>query len=184
MTGESKTLDKCIFYYENVTEVSERIKELSSNDVRGWKINNEDATEWENGKKIVGYDEYEIMPSFSIDFSYLTMMKNIFDTANEYSSKNLTSFFDLEKPVIRKYYPKAGFFELESPDLINPSRKISSILFLNDCSEGGEVCFKNFDLYVSPKQGDAIFFPSSFAYSFKINRPKNEENFVVISHFA
>jgi hypothetical protein len=183
MIGDPVILDKCIFYYENAIDFADNLRQLCIDDARGWKINNEDATSWEPGKKILGYDEYEVNFSFDSNYQWIKMGKSIWDIAKNYSSSNFTTMFDLERPVIRRYPSKPGFFELESADQMNPSRKFSSILFLNNCDDGGDVSFKQFDLSVRPKEGSALLFPSSFAYSFKINRPKDGENFILISHF-
>lgn len=41
---------------------------------------------------------------------------------------------------------------------------LSSVLYLNDDYEGGELWFKEFDLKVKPKRGDHFLFPSNYIY--------------------
>jgi hypothetical protein len=183
MIGNPVVLDKCIFYYEDVIDFAEDLKILCINNSISWKINNEDASRWEPGKKILGYDEYEINLSFDSDYKWIKAGKIMWDLAKKYSSVNLTNMSEFEKPTVRIYSPDPGFLEIESLDEINPSRKFSSILFLNDCNNGGDISFRNFNVSVQPKIGSAIFFPSSFSYSLKINKPKESKNFFVFYNF-
>lgn len=41
---------------------------------------------------------------------------------------------------------------------------LSSVLYLNDDYEGGELWFKEFDLKVKPERGDHFLFPSNYIY--------------------
>jgi hypothetical protein len=40
----------------------------------------------------------------------------------------------------------------------------TSIIYLNDDYEGGELYFPRFDLTIKPKQGDVLVFPSTYIY--------------------
>lgn len=42
---------------------------------------------------------------------------------------------------------------------------VSTVLFLNDDFEGGELRFEFFDLSIKPKAGDCVVFPSTYLYS-------------------
>jgi Rps23 Pro-64 3,4-dihydroxylase Tpa1-like proline 4-hydroxylase len=42
---------------------------------------------------------------------------------------------------------------------------VSSVMYLNNEYEGGELYFPNFDLRIKPDYGDIILFPSTFIYS-------------------
>lgn len=183
MKPSIKILAPSIYLYENVINFTENITELSLKDKTNWNIRNESANEWEIGKKIIGYDEYMINLNFFSNENFILLAKKIFDCAIDYADKNLTSIEGFDSFIIRKYSPALGFLELESSDIDNVSRKITAILFLNDVDDGGEVIFKNFNISVFPKIGSVIFFPASFAYSFKINKPKNMQSLVAISHF-
>lgn len=184
MTFSTNVLAPSIFLYKDVINFSKIIEHLSCSDKKNWNIGNQNATEWEPGKKIIGYDEYPINFSFSENEHFLILGKKIFDCASNYATKNLTVFDGIDSCVIRKYSPAPGFLEIESSDVDNALRKLTVILFLNSSDQGGELIFNNFDVSISPQEGSAAIFPSSFAYSFKINRPKDSESLVVISHFV
>lgn len=185
MTFSTKVLAPNIYMYENIIDFSSTIVDLTKNDSRNWNIRNQDATNWKPGdSKIVGYDEYPINFDFSVDENFLILAKRNFDCAANYAIKNLTRLNGYNSILIRRYSNTPGFLELESSDVDDPSRKITSILFLNDIDDGGQLTFKNFDVSVFPKQGSVVIFPASFAYSFKINKPKREDSFIVVSHFV
>lgn len=44
---------------------------------------------------------------------------------------------------------------------------LSSVMYLNDDYEGGELWFEEFDLMVKPKKGDHFLFPSNYIYRHK-----------------
>lgn len=44
------------------------------------------------------------------------------------------------------------------------SRVLSSVMYLNDDYEGGEIEFKNSNIKIKPEAGSIIFFPSNFLY--------------------
>lgn len=184
MTFSTKTLAPSIYLYENAVEFTKTISDLSLADARNWNIRNQDATDWQLGDKIVGYDEYPVSFSFTVNEKFLLLAKKIFDCASDYATKNLTTIDGFDTCIIRKYAPAPGFLELESSDVDNVSRKLTAILFLDTIDQGGQLTFKNFDISVSPQQGSAVVFPASFAYSFKINKPKESDSLIVVSHFV
>ena len=184
MTFLTDRLAPCILLYKNIIDFSQNIIDLSVLDKKNWIINNQDAITWKEGDKILGYDEYPINFSFHSDENIVMLGKRIFDCVLDYSVKNLTSIESFDSCLIRNYSCEPTFLELESRDTYFPSRRITSILFLSDVESGGEITFKNFEVSAFPKAGDMIILPSSFAYSFKINRPKSDRSFIVIADFV
>ena len=62
-----------------------------------------------------------------------------------------------------KYGP-GNFFKPHSDHGFSYTATVSSIIYLNDDYEGGELYFPILDLKIKPKSGDIIFFPSTFIY--------------------
>jgi len=180
----TKVLAPAIYLYEDSVNFTKTIYDLSLSDTHNWKIRNQDATNWKLGDKIVGYDEYPVNFNFYVNENFLLLGKKIFDCASDYATKNLTSVGGFDSCVIRKYAATPGFLELESSDVDNVSRKLTAMLFLNSTDSGGELTFSNFDISVTPEDGSIVVFPASFAYSFKINKPKESDSMVVVSHFV
>lgn len=184
MTFSNNIIAPGIYLYDKTFNFSQKIIDLCTLDKRSWTIRNQDASTWQEGNKIIGYDEYPVSFSFNQDGHFLLLAKNIFDYALNYSVKNLTTIDGFDLCTIRKYSSRPGFLEIESPDVENPLRKITAILFLNNVKNGGEINFKNFDVSIAAEQGSIVVFPASFAYAFKINKPKESESLVVVSHFV
>lgn len=179
-----KQLAPAVLEFNDVIDFYKDIIKISSDNAKGWIIKTKDAVDWQLGDKILGYDEFPIDFNFSNNIKYLVLGKTIYDYVQYYSINNFTSATNFEYCMLRRYSSNPGFFELESADVENPYRKITAILFLSTLNDGGSLSFKNFDIEISPVAGKLVIFPSSFSYSFKINRPKLFENFVVISHFS
>lgn len=177
-------LGQCIFYYENCIDFSDKIIDHAQSDTFNWKINNENAIDWSVEKKILGYDEYPLIFSFHKPLEVITIGKKIFDYGSHYAKKNLFTTEDIAECFIRRYSKEESFLEIESPDQNIPSSRAVGITFLKDIDEGGDLHFNKLGISVKPVAGSMLFFPSSFAYSFKINRPKKEKNFLIISHFV
>lgn len=184
MTFSHESIAPCIFLYNNVINFSDNIIDICQQDNKNWIIRNQEATHWKLGDKILGYDEYPVNFNFSVNENFLLLGKKSFDIAKNYASVNLTNIDVFDSCILRKYSPDPAFLELESSDFDNPSRKITSILFLSDVDGGGEVKINNFNISVTPQKNTAIVFPSSYAYAFKINKPKNNNSFILVSHFS
>jgi predicted 2-oxoglutarate/Fe(II)-dependent dioxygenase YbiX len=61
-------------------------------------------------------------------------------------------------------YGEGQYFKTHPDDGPNFTCTLSSVLYLNDDYEGGELRFEEFDLTVKPEKGDHFLFPSSYAY--------------------
>jgi len=56
-------------------------------------------------------------------------------------------------------------YKAHSDGLTGTGRSISSILYLNNDFDGGEIEFVNFGIKIKPEPGMLILFPSNYAYS-------------------
>lgn len=62
-----------------------------------------------------------------------------------------------------KYGP-GNFFKPHSDHGFSYTATVSSIIYLNDNYEGGELYFPILDIKIKPKAGDVILFPSTYIY--------------------
>ena len=77
--------------------------------------------------------------------------------------------FKIHQPYkILKYEP-GGKFDLHIDDAGASFRRASTVFYLNDNYEGGEIEFPSFNVKYKPQAGDFIMFPSSYAYRHKVN---------------
>lgn len=61
-------------------------------------------------------------------------------------------------------YGQGQHFQVHSDHGFSYVCTISSVAYLNDDYEGGELYFPNFDVTFTPELGDIVFFPSAFIY--------------------
>jgi hypothetical protein len=62
-------------------------------------------------------------------------------------------------------YGRNQHFQVHTDDGFSYTCTISSVMYLNDDYEGGELIFPHFDLKFKPEAGDIVFFPSNFLFS-------------------
>lgn len=78
-----------------------------------------------------------------------------------YASQNIKS---TEGILSVLKYGKSGYLP-EHQDQGVSSRVLSTVAYLNDNYEGGEIQFPNIDVTVKPEAGSIIFFPSNFVFT-------------------
>jgi hypothetical protein len=108
------------------------------------------------------------------DYYYKEMLEA---TTQMYSSLNLafehysTSIYPFAGPNIKNReesihllrYGKTGHLPAHQDQGVS-SRVLSSVMYLNDSYEGGEIEFVNSGVRIKPEAGSIIFFPSNFLY--------------------
>lgn len=98
------------------------------------------------------------------------------------SKKINETFSEIEKDYCFKYsitlkshqpykilkYEKGGEFNLHSDDGGGTFRRTSTVYYLNDDYEGGEISFPDFNVMIKPESGDFLIFPSCYVYKHKV----------------
>jgi hypothetical protein len=62
-------------------------------------------------------------------------------------------------------YGAGNFFKPHADHGFSYTATVSSVMYLNDNYEGGELYFPTFNFKIKPKAGDVIMFPSTFIYN-------------------
>jgi hypothetical protein len=65
-------------------------------------------------------------------------------------------------------YGKGQFFTSHIDDNIAYPRRISTVYYMNDDYEGGEICFNRHGLKIKPDKHDLLIFPSTYVYQHEV----------------
>lgn len=60
-------------------------------------------------------------------------------------------------------------------------RRISSVYYMNDDYEGGEIIFPRFNISYKPKANEMIVFPSTYVYNHSVNEVTSGTRYAVVS---
>lgn len=115
--------------------------------------------------------------TLSIDVPYANSDNNdftsIFRETFDPVEKNYMSLFNISLKSHNPYkilkYNTGGKFDSHMDDGGGNFRRVSTVYYLNDDYEGGELCFPQFGIELKPKAGDMVIFPSSYVYSHSVN---------------
>jgi len=100
------------------------------------------------------------------------------DEVNNFMDKNVAMFCDKysahkaikNHDVIFLKYETGDFFNNHNDDCPTYHRTVSSITYFNDDYDGGELCFRYFNIEYRPEQGDCILFSSAFPYMHRVKK--------------
>jgi predicted 2-oxoglutarate/Fe(II)-dependent dioxygenase YbiX len=126
----------------------------------------------------VEFPDNPLWSNRTIDFSNIKdqeikdIMSGLNDSIIKYLAENYTVISPLKADVlsiVRKYPSKTEPFHSDSTgnngeENGTSHRVFSSLLYLNDEFDGGELLFHNQQVTVKPEPNMAVFFPSTFEY--------------------
>jgi hypothetical protein len=78
-------------------------------------------------------------------------------------------------------YGEGEFFKDHLDDCLEFPRTISTIYYLNDDYEGGEIVFPRFGVEYKPNANEMLVFPSSYVYNHSVNEITKGRRFAVVS---
>lgn len=191
MSLDFKVLDLGLVYYKNIIPNSEYILDLvkklsdrfdakehgdSFTRVREWEPWWDDHMPKPFNYKFYIYRHNEIPEN---DFYRDDLMQiadalyGSLDVAFEHYS---TELYPWAKNAVKSEEPMDGILRYESDgghlpahqDLGVSSRLISTVSYLNDNYDGGEIEFRHSNVKIKPEAGSIVFFPSNFLYVHEI----------------
>jgi len=142
---------------------------------------------------IIGNNEfkidYETRSTLSIDVPHSISSDNrftkIFRETFDPIEQNYMSLFGINLRSHNPYkilkYNVGDKFSKHMDDGGGNFRRVSTVYYLNDDYEGGELCFPQFDIKLKPEMGDMVIFPSSYVYSHSVNPVISGNRFSIAS---
>jgi hypothetical protein len=133
--------------------------------------------------------DYASRITLSIDVPYSGNTGNeftdIFRETFDPVEKDYMSVFNISLKSHNPYkilkYEVGGKFETHMDDAGGNFRRVSTVYYLNDDYEGGELCFPQFNIELKPEKGDMVVFPSSYVYSHNVNPVTSGNRFSIAS---
>lgn len=120
--------------------------------------------------------DYENRITHSIDIAYVNkdnnpftdVFRKVFDPVEQDYMSLMNIAPRSHNPYKILKYEVGGKFENHIDDGGGNFRRVSTVYYLNDDYDGGELCFPQFNIELKPKAGDMIIFPSSYVYSHSV----------------
>jgi len=91
------------------------------------------------------------------------LVKNLMSATKIYMDKYRGCQVKEVEPFRIARYEVGGHYAVHS-DAVRGERVLSSVLYLNDGYEGGELYFPQFEITYKPKAGSLLLFPSNYPY--------------------
>jgi hypothetical protein len=80
-------------------------------------------------------------------------------------------------------YKPGQHFQIHSDDGFSYNCTVSSVMYLNDEYEGGELWFPYLDLTLKPSYGDIVLFPSTFIYAHASKKVVSGTKYAAVTMF-
>lgn len=106
--------------------------------------------------------------------------KSIFQIENEYMESFNINFLKHDAYQILKY-GKGQKFDNHIDDHQIWHRRVSSVYYINDDYEGGEINFPRFNISYKPKANQMIVFPSTYVYNHSVSEVIRGTRYSVVS---
>lgn len=192
---EFEVFDLGLVYYKNVIETPERVIELINSVVERYQNGEHGSSftmvkDWEPwwdshmpkpfNHKFYVYRHNMINPD---DYyaKELTEIADILYQSLDRALEHYLSLYPWGRNSIKADEPGDGVLRYDSDgghlpahqDLGVSSRVLSTVSYLNDDYEGGEIEFRHSNVKIKPERGSIVFFPSNFLYVHEVMAIKN-----------
>lgn len=106
--------------------------------------------------------------------------QTLFAAEKDYMSDYGVYFSEHDNYQILKY-GKGQYFTNHIDDHPQYHRRLSSVYYINDNYEGGEINFPRFNICYKPKANEMIIFPSTYVYNHSVSEVLNGTRYAVVS---
>jgi Rps23 Pro-64 3,4-dihydroxylase Tpa1-like proline 4-hydroxylase len=125
-----------------------------------------------------------LVPTQYADFRniFFEIKKRLYQCLDDYQKRYNINMEYMEAINFVKYGP-GQHFSVHADHGYSYVATVSSVMYLNNEYEGGELFFPYFDLTIKPDYGDIIFFPSAFIYAHASLPVKSGTKYAAVTMF-
>lgn len=180
-----------LVYYKkilkNPQEIIETVEEIDSRFVSNFHDNGSTDVEpwlsWKVDDNNISYNWKKFFPKpdlinkndyyFAEQYEVSSRLYDVLDLATDHYLKVAYPFAELSikareyNQYLTKYGPNGGLPLHHDQESVS-SRTLSSVLYLNDNYEGGELWFPELNISLKPEAGSVVMFPSTFLYMHEV----------------
>jgi hypothetical protein len=155
--------------------------------------------DWISATVIGGVDK-KVRNTSSISVPFIDGVVEDFTTLADAFNKNVSNLFyttlvAAEKDYMSDYgvyfaehdnyqilkYGKGQYFTNHIDDHTSYHRRVSSVYYLNDNYEGGQINFPRFKISYKPKANEMVVFPSTYVYNHSVSEVTKGTRYAVVS---
>lgn len=193
---EKEKLAEGIFRYKNVMPNSkEIIKEIYQDIELGktnWTASAVKSAEGTGTNKMVRDTDIIGVPYLgTVDFNFASPADEFYKKMNNYFYNAFTPYeidYKNEYGITSEWhenwsilkYGEGQFFVNHIDDDISYHRRISTVYYMNDDYEGGEINFPRYNLSIKPNAHDLLIFPSFYTYNHSVSPVRSGTRYAVV----
>lgn len=125
------------------------------------------------------YYEYILYRQDKFGTEILDDIEPLNDLLKEYCKDYDVELWDYERSRAMIYDPGC-FFDAHKDDTLKVYRRVSTVFYINDDYEGGEISFPFLNITIKPKANQFLIFPSAYLFVHKIEEVKKSRRLAIV----
>lgn len=125
------------------------------------------------------YYEYPLHTEDNFGSNILDHIKPLDELLKEYCTDYNVELWDYETSRAMLYEPGC-FFDAHKDDTLKVYRRVSTVFYVNDDYEGGEISFPFLNISIKPKANQFLIFPSAYLFVHKIEEVKKSRRLAIV----
>lgn len=169
-----------IVLYSNVLDDITKLEEklFSNFDAKPW--HHDTWPDMRNpGNLSRSYYEYILYKQDKFGAEILEDISPLDELLKEYCAEYDVELWDYERSRAMIYDPGC-FFDAHKDDTLQVYRRVSTVFYINDDYEGGEISFPFLNITIKPKANQFLIFPSAYLFVHKIDEVKKSRRLAIV----
>jgi hypothetical protein len=169
-----------IVIYDNVIDNSNILKEklLNNFNKKPWHLD-----EWPDfknpGNLSRSYYEYQLYDKDKFGKEILEIINPTKALLQEYCKHYDVELWDHDRDRAMIYEPGC-FFGQHKDDTLKVYRRVSTVYYVNDDYDGGEITFPYINITIKPKANQFLIFPSSYLFMHSVSKVEKFRRLAIV----